>query len=350
MHKSFILALLSTSLIFVSCAPKQGTELIRTPTLTSVATKTVAPSFSTFVAPITPTSTSTSNTVHNISVSPDGKLIAVTREYSVEVYNLTNGELIFSFNHDSLEGHSLYSYIAWSPNGDFLATGRPSSGINIWETKDWNLLTEVRDPRDMGYEVSGFAWSPDNVQLALGMRDGTIQIWDSTASTWTPQENCDFSQVFSLTWATNKELWVFTNSGIYDTNTCRKVKDTPNYGMDGCCGYTVLSPDKKNIFLFFDLGGNIIDVEKGEYSFGICCYPTIAWSMDGKYFAAIPRESNTVTTIDTSDRSSYVFVQSGVQALSWSPDNDLIAFGSREDSANVIWNVYTYKILATLQP
>lgn len=348
MHKSFILVSLLISLMVVSCAPKQSPALTQTVTLTSLATKTTQPPL-TVTPSVTPTSVSTSNTVYNISVSPDGEIIATTRALGVEVYNLINGKLIYSYNQDSLEGDHLYSYIAWSPNGSFLATGRPSSGVDIWDTSKWDLLTEVKDPKDKGYEVSGFAWSPDSNQLALGMRDGTTQIWDSKENTWTPQEKCDTGQVFGITWMANHELRIFTNSGIYNAKTCQKVENT-EFGMDGCCGYTVLSPNQKNIFLFFDLGGNIIDIQKSEFTFGICCYPTIAWSMDGRYFAAIPGQGNSVTIIDTSDRSSYVYVQPGIQALSWSPDNDLIAFGSYGDNDNVIWNAYTGQILVTLQP
>ena len=189
----------------MSCKPKQSLELIETVTLTPVAAKTALPS-STFTPSVTPTSIEKSNTVYSMSVSPDGKMIAITRVSGVEVYDLTKGDLIYSFGIESFEGHHIYSYIAWSPNGKFLATGRPSSGVNIWDTSNWNILTEVKDPQDMGYQVSGFDWSPDSNQLALGMRDGTIQLWDSKANTWAPQEKCNTDQVFGLTWVTNNEL------------------------------------------------------------------------------------------------------------------------------------------------
>lgn len=346
MQKSFILVSLVISLMVVSCMPIQSPELIQTATLSSVATVAALP-LSTKTPSIASTSIANSNNVYNMSVSPDGKTIAIIRESGIEVYDLTDGNLIYSFDVDDFEGLHLYPYMAWSPNGKFLATGRPSSGINIWDTSNWDVLTEVQDPQDKGYQVSGFEWSPDSNQLALGMRDGTIQIWDSKENTWTVQENCNTEQVFGLTWMANNDLQIFTNSGVYRTSTCQKVKET-EYGMDGCCGYTVVSPDKKNIFLFFDLGGSVFSVENSEYVFGICCYPVIAWSMDGRYFAAISKDSNTITTVDTLDRSSYVIVIGAIQALAWSLDNELLAL-SVINGKNEIWSTSTGRTLVTLK-
>jgi WD40 repeat protein len=346
MQKSFILVSLVISSMVASCAPKQSPELLQAVTLTTTATITAFPSL-TNTPPTTPTPIAKSNGVYNLSVSPNGKMIAITRGQGVEIYDLTNGDLIYSFSVENFEGHHLYSYIAWSPNGKFLATGRPSSGVNIWDTSNWDLLTEVQDPRDKGYQVSGFEWSPDSNQLALSMRDGTIQTWESKANTWSAQENCNTGQVFGLTWLTNNDLQVFTNSGIYSTSTCQKVKE-PEYGMDGCCGYTLVSPDKRNIFLFFDLGGSVFNIENSEYVFGICCYPAIAWSMDGRYFAAISKDSDTITTLDTLNRSSYVFPIGTIQALAWSVDNELLALSMR-DGENVVWSTTTGRTLVILK-
>lgn len=347
MKKIFVAISLIICLITLSCTSRQNTKQIQIPTMTSIAIETIVPTFPIDIPSVTPTPVLESNIVYNISVNPDGKMIAVTRSSGIEVYSLINGDLISSISMENLEGHHIYSYIAWSPNGKFLATGRPSSGVNILDTSSWDLLTEVKDPKEMGYQVSGFSWSPDGTQLALGMRDGTIQEWDSSKNTWTSLEKCETRQVFSLAWATNDVLQIYTNSGVYDTKTCKKVEDT-KFGMDGCCGYAVLSPDNKNIFLFFDLGGNIINLQKSEYVFGICCYPTIAWSMDGRYFAATPREGNTITTFDTFDGSSFVYVIGTIQALAWSVDNELFVLSIR-DGNNVIWSTRTGRTLVTLR-
>jgi WD40 repeat protein len=347
MRKSFIFVSILISLMSISCTPKQNLAVTQTATLTPVATKAVLPSF-TFTPSITPFFIAKSNAVYNMAVNPNGNLIAITREKGIEVYNLKNGDLVYSFSAGDFEGHPLYSYIAWSPHGKFLATGRPSSGIDIWDTSNWKLLTEVKDPQSMGYQISGFDWSPNKDQLALGMRDGQIQIWDSKANTWTPQKRCNTDQVFGLTWVTDNELRIFTNSGIYNASTCEKVQDT-TYIMDGCCGYTVVSPDKKNIFLFFDLGGGIINIEKNEHIFGICCYPTIAWSRDGRYFIATPLDSNTVTTVDTLDGSSYVYVFNGaIQAFAWSSNNELLTLYTR-DGKSIIQSSRTGQTLVTLK-
>ena len=91
-----------------------------------------------------------------------------------------------------------------------------------------------------------------------------------------------------------------------------------------------------------------MNIEKNEYMFGICCYPAIAWSMDGRYFSAISKDSNTITTLDTLDKSSYAFVIGTIQALAWSVDNELLALSMRHGKYEV-WSTDTGKTLVTLK-
>ena len=65
--------------------------------------------------------------------------------------------------------------IAFSPNGNFLATVPDRYATFIWSMKDKKLLFRLRT--SFVGAVSSLAFSPDNKLLATGNYDGTIQLW-----------------------------------------------------------------------------------------------------------------------------------------------------------------------------
>lgn len=348
MRKSLVVVSLLISLTVLSCISRQDIESTQTPIATQTEKNLSLPSLTS--TPFqTPADAPKEYEVYNISASPSGEMIAVSASYGVQVYSLLNGELLYYFEKESqISFQGIYSYIAWSPNSDFLAVGKPNVGVRIWDSSTWNIVAENGGDEISGYELPGFAWSPDGNQLALGMGKGEIQIWDKNLKTWVKNINCDVAQV-SLTWTPEGQIWIFSHSGFYNASTCKKIGRS-DIGIDGGYGYAVWSPDNKNIYIFFDLGGSITNINKSDAMFGICCYPEIAWSRDGRYFAATPEGDNTITIWDTIDRDSYVYTEGSiVDAFSWSLDNDLLVLGSIRDSNNVIWSTRTGRILATLK-
>ncbi len=352
MHKPFLirlLFLLLMSLIALSCTSRRDIEATQAPIATPITNTAILPSSTS-----TPVQTSTAvpkkYEVYNISASPNGEMIAVSASYGIQVYSLRNGELLYSFaKKSSISFQGIYSYIAWSPQGDFLAVGKPNVGVRIWDTSTWELVTENGKDDISGGELPGFAWSPDGNQLVLGMGKGEIQIWDKNIKTWVEEINCDVAQV-SITWTPKGQIWMFSHAGIYNAKTCQKIGNS-DIGIDGGYGYAVWSPDNQNVYIFFDLGGSVTNIYKNDPVFGICCYPEVAWSRDGRYFAATPENNTTITVWDTVDRDSYVYAEGSiVQAFSWSLDNELLVLGSIRGSDNVIWSTRTGKILVTLQP
>jgi WD40 repeat protein len=66
--------------------------------------------------------------------------------------------------------------VAFSPNGQILASGGPGSTIRLWDIR---AEKELKTLSGQFFDVvSSVAFSPDGKTLASGYEDGTIRLWD----------------------------------------------------------------------------------------------------------------------------------------------------------------------------
>jgi WD40 repeat protein len=108
--------------------------------------------------------------VHSVAFSPDGQILASGGDKQpIQLWRLSNGEL-----RSSLEGHSgsVHS-VAFSPDGQTLASGSADRTIRIWD-----LVTgEPSHTLEHSDTVYSVAFSPDGQTLISGSKDRTIKIW-----------------------------------------------------------------------------------------------------------------------------------------------------------------------------
>jgi WD40 repeat protein len=286
--------------------------------------------------------------IYNISVSPNGDLLALSSSSGVQVYRLANGKIIYTFEQEAEnQFKGIYSYIAWSPDSHELAVGKPNIGVRIWDALSWKLLTDTGAGAPTT-ELPGFAWSPDGGKLALGIGNGEIMIWDKNENSWTAEANCEQPQV-GLTWNAGGQLLIFSHFGLYDAETCNHI-DSSTIGTDAGYGYAVWSPDKQHVYIFFDLGGSVTGITNYDPKFSSCCYSEVAWSLDGRYFAATPEESNEISVWDTINNRIIVEKKQGdaIYAFAWTPKGELLAAGSINGKL-MLWNTNTGKVLLELR-
>jgi WD40 repeat protein len=74
-----------------------------------------------------------------------------------------------------ISGHSaLVAEVAFSPDGQRIATGSHDRTVKIWDTANGSLITTLN--RQNAY-VSAVIFSPDGRLLATGAADASIRIW-----------------------------------------------------------------------------------------------------------------------------------------------------------------------------
>jgi eukaryotic-like serine/threonine-protein kinase len=125
--------------------------------------------------------------VSSLSVSPDGLQLASAsighyvheadkRPGEAKVWDIAKGEAITSF---SKHLGRLYS-IAWSPNGQRIASAGDDGVVRIWQASTGRQLTTLDELRNSANHV---AFSPDGTRLAsIGGEFGkqVIRVWDTT--------------------------------------------------------------------------------------------------------------------------------------------------------------------------
>ena len=79
----------------------------------------------------------------------------------------------------TVQGHSRLSRLAFSPDGQFIATAGTDYTVRVWEAHSGRELRVLRGHSD--HRVLAVAFSPDGSWLASGSRDSTVRVWDPTA-------------------------------------------------------------------------------------------------------------------------------------------------------------------------
>jgi WD40 repeat protein len=120
------------------------------------------------------------NSTGNICYSPDGKRIALGFSRLVHLFDAQSGKKMQSFRvqkenrKSKRRGWLRSAMIAFSPDGQILATSAYVGQLHLWDLKTGNLFRALEcDQR----QVHAVAFSPDGKMLAVAV-ENTIQLWD----------------------------------------------------------------------------------------------------------------------------------------------------------------------------
>ncbi|MFM6499032.1 MAG: protein kinase domain-containing protein [Dolichospermum sp.] len=136
-----------------------------------VKEETVTPSPTEKTAQLQQTLTGHSSSVYSLAYSPDGQTLASgSSDNTIKLWNPRTGELL-----QTLTGHSDgVSEITYSPDGQTLASGSHDRTIKLWNPRTGELLQTLTGHSN---SVRSLAYSPDGQTLASGSEDKTIKIW-----------------------------------------------------------------------------------------------------------------------------------------------------------------------------
>lgn len=115
--------------------------------------------------------------VNSVCLSPEQAIIASNSQEEIKVWDFDSGEL-----RHNLTGHCGMVYcLAISPDGQTLASGCEDYTIKLWNLKTGELIYTLGDDqsefRGDTSPVYSVAFSPDGQTLISGQRNGMIKIW-----------------------------------------------------------------------------------------------------------------------------------------------------------------------------
>ena len=107
----------------------------------------------------------------NAAWSPDGTMLAYSLDDYIWIWDIQIDQ------HFQLSpGHTgKINSLAWSPNGQMLASGSSDQSIMLWDRQTWQIRYTLAG--NIG-DVNSVVWSPDNRVLVSASDDHTIRLWN----------------------------------------------------------------------------------------------------------------------------------------------------------------------------
>lgn len=261
--------------------------------------------------------------------------------------------------------------LAWSPNGNLLASGSVDTVIRVWNPKTGQLqFTLLGHSR----EVNSLAWNPDGSRLAsTGWYDASLRIWDVqtrqsvlvintnqllNSVCWSPDgkqlaTSSESQAIYTWNAANGKQLTEFTPGSARQGISWNPdgIRIASGSGIQSRIatgsGYNSDAPSlDKGLVIISDAatGDRLLEL-RGHTGL----IRATAWSPDGKLLASGGNDGAVIIWEPTTSKRirSYRMYQT-IEDIHWRPDGKIIA--SVGESNIRIWNPSTGNTLATIYP
>lgn len=273
-----------------------------------------------------------------VAFSPDGQLLATSSvDRTVKLWRLADRKLIQSLTHP--EG---ITSIAFSPDGQWLASGSYDKTVRVWRLQDGAL---ARTLTGHGGTVWSVAFSRDGERLASSGEDKTVKLWrlsdgapllaftGHTLNVWSVALSPDGQRLASGSFDRTVRLWRTDTGALMQTLTGhRQAVVSVAFSPDG--EWLASGGDDSSIRLWRVKDGGLVNTLTGG---GDHVY-TVAFSPDGQWLASGGRERGALGTLWKQVTGNQLRGDKGITVRLWRVRDGALQQGLAEHSDDV-WSV-----------
>jgi len=260
--------------------------------------------------------------IWDLSLSPDGKALAVAGSAGITIYRTDTFEWVRTFG---VFSHRVTS-VAFAPDGTTLVSGSCDGPVILWDVETGDQVRVLGNHTD---EASGIVLSPDGTKLVSAAIGGPAILWDLATRKWTT--------LYDGRLSTGWHDVAFSPDG-----TVLAMLETPG-GIatlwDVATGEQVRALDDEGVneqLLLFGTRGVAFSPDGTVLAVQFFRGPVLLWDVaTGKLIRTLGDLS----------------VGNGSQAMAFSPDGTMLAAGSPDgNGTTLVWHTTTGKLLHTLTP